>query len=265
VHERGSGIVGIFVVLRRHTWCYMRSTGSVGSDTRVWPHTHGEGCTRRARGREQRATDLRCVEKYRCILRICASRRAISRLYTYTRSGGGTRGSGVRMQRAVRRAQPLWWPEGLISIERARPTHVYKPAEALARGGGVAGRQQQQQHAADVEQALANARAVRGRGCRLLQEDGNGADAGGWLELGRAARRGGDMKLPLWFAHSLAALVAEWRWDWLVGRRRVKKGRSRARIGLKQPSKLLGVDLDSAPVIGVATLVGVTGHSGLRQ
>ena len=35
-------------------------------------------------------------------------------------------------------------PEGVISIGRARPTHVYKPAEALARGGGVAGRQQQQ-------------------------------------------------------------------------------------------------------------------------
>ena len=63
-----------------------------------------------------------------------------------------------------------------------------------------------------------------GRGCRLLKGDGNGTDAGSWLELGRAARRGGDMTLPLWFAHNLAALVVEWRWDWLVGRRRVKKG-----------------------------------------
>jgi len=38
----------------------VRSTGSVGSDTRVAAHaTHGEGCTRRARGRsEQRANDV---------------------------------------------------------------------------------------------------------------------------------------------------------------------------------------------------------------
>ena len=46
------GITSTYVVAE----AYMRSTGSVGSDT--WPHTHGEGCTRRARGRsEQRATD----------------------------------------------------------------------------------------------------------------------------------------------------------------------------------------------------------------
>ena len=125
--REGLGSIGIFVVLRRHTWsqrhtCGHRAAtcgprGALGA-IHVAAHARGgAGCTRRARGRsEQRASD-RCVEKYRCILRICASRRAISRLYMYTRSGGGTRGSGVRMQRAVRRAQPLWWPEGLISID----------------------------------------------------------------------------------------------------------------------------------------------------
>ena len=48
-------------------------------------------------------------------------------MYMYTRSGGGTRGSGVRMQRAVRRAQPLWWPEGLISIEGLGPLTFISP------------------------------------------------------------------------------------------------------------------------------------------
>ena len=68
VHERGSGITGIFVVLRRHTWsqrhtCGHRAAtcgprGALGA-IHVWPHTHGEGCTRRARGRsEQRANDV---------------------------------------------------------------------------------------------------------------------------------------------------------------------------------------------------------------
>ena len=133
VHERGSGSIGIFVVLRRHTWSqghiyvvierYMWSTGSVGSDTRGRTRMgrDARACARDARGRsEQRATDA-YVEKYRCILRIYASLRAISGLYVYTRSGGGTRGSGVRMQRAVRRAQPSRWPEGLISLEGLGP------------------------------------------------------------------------------------------------------------------------------------------------
>jgi hypothetical protein len=68
VHERGSGIIGIFVVLRRHTWsqrhtCGHRAAtcgprGALGA-IHVWPHMHGEGCTRRARGRsEQRANDV---------------------------------------------------------------------------------------------------------------------------------------------------------------------------------------------------------------
>ena len=69
VHERGSGIIGIFVVLRRHT-CSQRHTctcghrvatcgprGALGA-IHVWPHMHGEGCMGRARGRsEQRAAD----------------------------------------------------------------------------------------------------------------------------------------------------------------------------------------------------------------
>ena len=135
VHERGSGIIGIFVVLRRHTWSQRHTCGH-GAATcgprgalgaiHVAAHAWGLGrdaraCARDARGcSEQRATDA-YVEKYRCILRIYASLRAISGLYVYTRSGGGTRGSGVRMQRAVRRAQPSRWPEGLISLEGLGP------------------------------------------------------------------------------------------------------------------------------------------------
>ena len=68
VHERDSGSIGIFVVLRRHT-CSQRHTCGHRAATcgprgaleaiHVWPHTHGEGCTRRARGRsEQRANDV---------------------------------------------------------------------------------------------------------------------------------------------------------------------------------------------------------------
>ena len=120
----------IFAVLRRHTRSQRHACGHRAIhvvhgerwERYTWPHTDGEGCTRRARGRsEQRATDA-YVEKYRCILRIYASLRAISGLsYVYTRSGGGTRGSGVRMQRAVRRAQPSRWPEGLISLEGLGP------------------------------------------------------------------------------------------------------------------------------------------------
>ena len=104
VHERGSGIIGIFVVLRRHTWSQRHTCGHraatcgprgacVGSDTRGRT-SHARGGMHETRERSQRAESDRCVEKYRCILRICASRRAISRLYMYMRSGGGTRGSG---------------------------------------------------------------------------------------------------------------------------------------------------------------------------
>ena len=49
-------------------------------------------------------------------------------------------------------------------VGRAWPTHVFeRPEEALARGGGVAGRWQQQQHAASAEQALANGWRCAGR------------------------------------------------------------------------------------------------------
>ena len=68
VHERGSGSIGIFVVLRRHTWsqrhtCGHRAAtcgprGALGAIHVAAHRMHGEGCTRRARGRsEQRATD----------------------------------------------------------------------------------------------------------------------------------------------------------------------------------------------------------------
>ena len=82
------GITSTYVVAE----AYMRSTGSVGSDT--WPHTHGEGCTRRARGRsEQRATDASKNIGVFCGYTLVSG---LSR--GYTRSGGGTRGSdsGVR-------------------------------------------------------------------------------------------------------------------------------------------------------------------------
>ena len=130
---------------------------------------HAWGGVHETRERSQRAESDRCVEKYRCILRIYASLRAISGLYTYMRSGGGTRGSGVRMQRAARteKGTALVVARRLDFVGRARPTHVFeRPAEALARGGGVAGRWQQQQHAASVEQALANGWRCAGR-CAL--------------------------------------------------------------------------------------------------
>ena len=77
---------GMHVVIERYMW----STGSVGSDTRGRT-SHARGGMHETRERSQRAESDRCVEKYRCISRICASRRAISRLYMYMRSGGGNR------------------------------------------------------------------------------------------------------------------------------------------------------------------------------
>ena len=98
VHERGSGIIGIFVVLRRHTWsqrhtCGHRvaTCGPRGALGAIHVAAHARGGMHETRERSQRAESDRCVEKYRCILRICASRRAIPRLYMYMRSGGGTR------------------------------------------------------------------------------------------------------------------------------------------------------------------------------
>ena len=113
VHERGSGSIGIFVVLRQHTWsqrhtctcghraatCGPRGGGALGA-IHVWPHTdtHGEGCTqctRRARGRsEQRATDASKNIGVFCGHTLVSG---LSRGYTW--SGGGTRGSasGVRI------------------------------------------------------------------------------------------------------------------------------------------------------------------------
>ena len=90
-------------------WYYVDISGRRGIHVviELLHAVHGErwdrytcGRTRTGRGmhetreRSQRAESERCVEKYRCILRIYASQRAISRLYMYTRSGGGTRGSG---------------------------------------------------------------------------------------------------------------------------------------------------------------------------
>jgi hypothetical protein len=119
VHERGSESIGIFVVLRRHTrspWhtctCTCTCTCCCACGHRAVHAVHGErtgaihvaahawGGMHETRERSQRAESDQCVEKYtlRWILRIipdiCASLRAISGLYT--RSGGGTRGGGVR-------------------------------------------------------------------------------------------------------------------------------------------------------------------------
>ena len=127
-------------------------------------------CARDARGcSEQRATDA-YVEKYRCILRIYASLRAISGLYVYTRSGGGTRGSGVRMQRAVRRAQPSWWPEGLISLEGLGPLTFISPRrhspEAEGSLGGSSSSSMQRASSRRWPTAEGVRGAVRGRGAR---------------------------------------------------------------------------------------------------
>ena len=82
---RGSENIGIFVVLRRHTRPhvyvvierYMRSPGSVRRRS-MHVASHAWGGMHRALERSQRAESERCVEKYRCILRIYAGPRAIS-------------------------------------------------------------------------------------------------------------------------------------------------------------------------------------------
>ena len=81
VHERGSGIIGIFVVLRRHTWSQRHTCGPRGALGAIHVAAHGWGGMHETRERSQRAESDRCVEKYRCILRIYASLRAISGLY----------------------------------------------------------------------------------------------------------------------------------------------------------------------------------------
>ena len=89
VHERGSESIGIFVVLRRHTRLQRHTCGHRAMHVHVvhgerWERymaAHARGGMYETRERSQRAESDRCVEKYRCILRICASRRAISRLY----------------------------------------------------------------------------------------------------------------------------------------------------------------------------------------
>jgi hypothetical protein len=99
--EIASESIGIFVVLRRHKWSQRHTRGHRaatcgprGALGAIHVAAHARGGMHETRERSQRAESDRCVEKYRCILRICASRRAISRLYMYMRSGGGTRGSG---------------------------------------------------------------------------------------------------------------------------------------------------------------------------
>jgi hypothetical protein len=88
----------------------------------MWPHTHGEGCTRRARGRsEQRATDASKNIGVLCGYTLVSR---LSRGYTRIRGQGVAHAAveGSQAQRAVRRAQPSWWPEGLISYEGLGPS-----------------------------------------------------------------------------------------------------------------------------------------------
>jgi len=90
VHERGSGSIGIFVVLRRHTWSQRHTCGhgaatcgprgALGS---IHVAAHARGGMHETRERSQRAESDRCVEKYRCILRICASLSGLGAIYIY--------------------------------------------------------------------------------------------------------------------------------------------------------------------------------------
>ena len=161
VHERGSGGIGILVVLRRHTWSQRHTCGHRAAvhgerwERYTWPHTHGEGCTRRASGRsEQRAADASKSIGVFCGYALVAG---LSRGYTCIRGQGVAHAAVGFACSALREGTALAVARRLDFVGRARPTHVFeRPAEALARGGGVAGRWQQQQHAAGVEQALAN-------------------------------------------------------------------------------------------------------------
>ena len=92
VHERGSGGIGILVVLRRHTWSQRHTCGHRAAvhgerwERYTWPHAHGEGCTRRARGRsEQRATDASKSIGVFCGYALVAG---LSRGYTCVRGQG---------------------------------------------------------------------------------------------------------------------------------------------------------------------------------
>jgi len=153
VHERGSGSIGIFVVLRRHTWsqrhtCGHRAAtcGPRGALGAIHVAAHARGGMHETRERSQRAESERCVEKYRCILRICASRRAISRLYMYMRSGGGTRGSGGFAARCEK-VTVLVVARRLDFVGRARPTHVLSPRRHSPEAeGSLGGSSMQQQH-----------------------------------------------------------------------------------------------------------------------
>ena len=103
----------------------MRSLGAI---QHTYVVAHAWGGMRETRERSRRAESFRCVEKCGYILR------------TYAVSGlplgyirGGTR--VVRSALCEKGIALSWWPEGsvLIVFIRARPTRVFKPAEALTR------------------------------------------------------------------------------------------------------------------------------------
>ena len=137
VLERGSESAGIFVLFRRHAWsqrpaCGPRAAtcgprGALGA-IHVAAHARGgAGCTRRARGRsEQRATDaLKNIGVF-CEYALVAG---LSRGYTYICGQGVAHAAVEGSQRAARRSQSSWWPEGVVSIEEARPHRVFnRPA-----------------------------------------------------------------------------------------------------------------------------------------
>ena len=135
--EIASESIGIFVVLRRHKWSQRHTRGHRAATCgprgalgaiHVAAHARGgAGCTRRARGRsEQRATDaLKNIGVF-CEYALVAG---LSRGYTYICGQGVAHAAVEGSQRAARRSQSSWWPEGVVSIEEARPHRVFnRPA-----------------------------------------------------------------------------------------------------------------------------------------
>ena len=135
----------------------MRSLGAI---QHTYVVAHEWGGMRETRERSRRAESFRCVEKCGYILR------------TYAVSGlplgyirGGTR--VVRSALCEKGIALSWWPEGsvLIVFIRARPTRVFKPAEALTRRrmGSWRGRGAVAAACSEGEQALANGWRCAGR------------------------------------------------------------------------------------------------------
>ena len=126
---------------------------------------HAWGGVHETRERSQRAESDRCVEKYIGVFCGYTLVSGLSRGYTRICGQGVAHAAvGFACRARCEKGTALVVARRLDFVGRARPTHVFeRPAEALARGGGVAGRWQQQQHAASVEQALAKGWRCAGR------------------------------------------------------------------------------------------------------